>query len=65
MQLQQRNNVFYNVHTDKCKHFGWSLKKDTKKGHIQVESYESIGIQGTHTWIATHNFYKTTHSSRT
>lgn len=28
MQLQQSNNMFYNMHTDKCEHFGRSLNKD-------------------------------------
>lgn len=31
MQLQQSNNMFYKVHTDKCEHFGRShvyTKKD-------------------------------------
>jgi hypothetical protein len=40
MQLQQSNNVFYNAHSDKHGHFGWSLNKN---GRGQVHTNKDSG----------------------
>lgn len=73
MQLQESNNMFYNVHTDKCEHFGWSLTNDGRsrvhtKKDVATSKWSPMKVSGsicTHTRITKHNFYQTTHFSHT
>lgn len=62
MQLQQSNNVFYNVHTDKGAYFGWGLNKDTKKDIYTSGALWSCRYTRVHTYGLPHTIFTRQHT---